>query len=441
MLEHADAQIGRVLDQLDRFEIRQNTLVILVSDNGGTQEGGDLGSAYYHRQLNRLPELDAEETLAALEDIGGPFTYPVYPAGWGQVSNTPLKRYKSQTHGGGVRDPLIISWPARITDCGAIRTQYHHLIDIAPTILEATGTSPPTSIGGVAQQPIEGTSMAYTFEGAAEPTRKHVQYFEMFGHRGIWRDGWKAVAHHPPGSDFNDDRWELYNLDEDFSECHDLAQQFPERLAELVDLWWSEAAKYKVLPLDDRVAERYLVPKPKPITNRSRFVYYPGISVPTESAPDVRNVSYSITAYADRSTETDEGVLVSCGDRTLGYAFYVQRNHLIHDYNAAGSHYTIRSAVALPVGPTELRYEFVKTGDGKGTGRLLVNGNLVGEGPIDQTLRFSFGTVALTVGMNGGTSVNQSYEAPFGFTGNLQKVVFDIGDDRNITAPADYHDD
>jgi arylsulfatase A-like enzyme len=441
MLEHADTQIGRILDQLDRFAIRENTMVILVSDNGGTQEGGELGSAYYHRQLNRLPELDPEETLAALEDIGGPFTYPVYPAGWGQVSNTPLKRYKSQTHGGGVRDPLIISWPARITDRGAIRPQYHHLIDIAPTILEATTTAAPSSIRGVAQQPIEGTSMAYTFESRTEPTRKQVQYFEMFGHRGIWHDGWKAVTYHAPGSDFNDDRWELYNLDHDFSECNDLADQYPERLSELVDLWWAEATKYMVLPLDDRVAERYLVPKPKPITNRSRFVYYPGISVPTESAPDVRNVSYSITAHAERSSDSDQGVLVSCGDRTLGYAFYVQDNHLIHDYNAAGSHYTIRSTSPLPAGPVELRYEFTKTDDGTGSARLLVNGDQVGAGTIDQTLRFSFGTVALTVGFNGGTSVNESYDAPFAFTGNLDKVVFEIGDDRYVTGPTEYHDD
>ena len=358
MLEHADAQIGRMLDQLDRFGIRDNTMVVLLSDNGGTQEGGELGSAFVHRQLNRLPELTAEETLAALDDIGGPFTYPVYPAGWGQVSNTPLKRYKSQTHGGGVRDPLIISWPAQIADRGAIRTQYHHLVDVAPTILEATTTPVPSSIGGVPQQPIEGISMAYTFGGAGESTRKQVQYFEMFGHRGIWREGWKAVTYHPPGSDFDDDVWELYNLDDDFSECHDLAEQFPERLSEMVDLWWAEADKYKVLPLDDRVAERYLVPKPKPITSRSRFVYYPGISVPVESAPNVRNVSYTVTAYADRATESEEGVLVSCGDRTLGYTFYLEGNHLVHDYNTAGSHYTVRSDSEIPVGPVELRYAF-----------------------------------------------------------------------------------
>ena len=230
------------------------------------------------RQLNRLPELTAEETLAALDDIGGPFTYPVYPAGWGQVSNTPLKRYKSQTHGGGVRDPLIISWPAQIADRGAIRTQYHHLVDVAPTILEATTTPVPSSIGGVPQQPIEGISMAYTFGGAGESTRKQVQYFEMFGHRGIWREGWKAVTYHPPGSDFDDDVWGSSTTSTTTSPNATIsAEQFPERLSEMVDLWWAEADKYKVLPLDDRVAERYLVPKPKPITSRSRFfVYYPG---------------------------------------------------------------------------------------------------------------------------------------------------------------------
>jgi arylsulfatase len=440
MLSHADAQIGRVLDQLHRFGVRGNTLVVLVSDNGGTQEGGELGSPNVWRQLNRLPELSPEEMLASIDDVGGPFTYPVYPAGWGQVSNTPLKRYKSQTHGGGIRDPLIISWPERIADLGGIRPQYHHLTDITPTILEATGSEAPAAIKGVPQQPMDGVSMMYTFDDNDTPTRKRVQYFEMFGHRGIWHDGWKAVTYHPPGSDFADDRWELYKLDEDFSECRDLAAEHPDRVAALVEQWWAEAGKYQVLPLDDRVTERYLVPKPRPITNRKNFVYYPGVSVPNECTPDVRNVSYSITAYVDRSAATDDGVLVASGDRTGGYSLFVQGNRVVHDYNAAGTHTTLRSISELPLGPLELRYTFDKTGDGIGIGRLTVNGEPVAEGAVDTTLRFSFGGTALTVGMNGGTSVHESYEAPFPFTGRLDRVVFEMGGDR-VTKPAAVHHD
>lgn len=427
MLEHADAQIGRLVDWLEHIGKRDNTLLVLLSDNGGTMEGGDLGSPNGHRKQNKLPEFGLEVSLEALDDIGGPHTYPVYPAAWGQVSNTPLKRYKSQTHGGGVRDPLIISWPKQIADRGGIRTQFHHLVDILPTVLKVTGVAPPAEIKGVPQQPVDGLSMRYTFDGAHRPTVKRRQYFEMFGHRGLWADGWKAVAHHERGTDFNSDQWELYNLDTDFSECDDLAARHPEKLQELIAQWWEEAERYDVLPLDDRTMERYNVPKPRPITSRSHFVYYPGSYLPTEGMPNIRNASYTVTAHVTLADGACEGVLVGCGDRTMGFALYVQDDHLVHDYNCAGERFVIRSADKVPRGRAVLRLEFNRFEAGAARAALYINDEQVASGAIPRTIRTSYHSVGLSIGWNAGIAVSAGYTAPFAFAGEIDKVVFDIG--------------
>jgi len=425
MLEHADAQVGRLMEWLDRIGQRDNTLIVLLSDNGGTMEGGDLGAANWHRKQNRLPDLELEAALAGIDDIGGPHSYPVYPAGWGQASNTPLKRYKSQTHGGGVRDPLIISWPARITDRGGIRGQFHHLVDVLPTVLEATGAGAPQRIKGVEQQPIDGRSMLYSFAAAGQPTVKRRQYFEMFGHRGMWSDGWKAVTYHERGTDFEKDQWELYHLDEDFSECEDLAARQPQKLRELITQWWEEAEKYDVLPLDDRSMERYNVPKPRPITTRSRFVYYPGAYLPTEGMPNLRNASYAITVHVARE---GEGVLVGCGDRTIGFALYVLDGRLVHDYNCAGEHFVVRSDSRLPRGASTLRLDFKRTTGSEALATLYIDGSQAGAGLLPRTLRTSLHSVGLSIGWNAGEAVSPDYAAPFAYSGAIDKVVFDIGE-------------
>jgi arylsulfatase A-like enzyme len=273
MIDHTDDQIGRLVDYLRAIGRFDNTLLVLLSDNGATLEGGAMGSVNYFRWVNGLPAEEPAELATRLDEIGGPTTYPVYPMGWGQASNTPLKRYKQNTHSGGIRDPLIVCWPTRLGGGGGgggggVRHQFVHASDVAPTILELIGVSGPEGI--------EGTSFAPGLRDPSAPRTKTVQYFEMLGNRAIWNDGWKAVTYHAPGTPFDEDQWELYHLDTDFSECHDLASLHPERLAQLVDLWWSEAARYRVLPLDDRILERFLVPKPRPITGRSSFTYHPG---------------------------------------------------------------------------------------------------------------------------------------------------------------------
>ena len=384
MIEHTDSQLGRLVDELAAMGRFDNTVLLALSDNGATLEGGPDGSVNYFRWVNGLGAEPLEERLAALDELGGPSTCPVYPMGWGQVSNTPLKRYKQNTHAGGVRDPLIVSWPAQVSAGGSVRSTYCHAADVLPTVLDLLAVDPPAEIGGVVQAPLGGVGFAATVADTEGATNKHVQYFEMLGNRGIWQDGWKAVAYHPPGTDFEEDRWELYHLDEDFSECHDLAAQLPEKLAELQALWWTEAERHAVLPLDDRILERFLVDKPRPIVGRKRFVYYPGVRypgvrIPGQAAVSAIDASYTVQAEVAPYQRGDEGVLLAHGDRFSGYVLYVSGGHLVHDYNAAGVHAVLRSSEEIPEEATRLTCSFLRTGRLCGTGTLAVDGEPMGE--------------------------------------------------------------
>jgi arylsulfatase len=344
------------------------------------------------------------------------------------VSNTPLRRYKQQTHGGGIRDPLIISWPNGLPARGEIRRQFAHAIDVAPTLLELAGLEHAHGDSTDGSRPMDGASFASVLRDDTQPPARSTQYFEMLGNRGIWHDGWKAVTHHQQGVDFDDDRWELYHLDADFSEAHDLAGTEPERLDALVELWWREAERNHVLPLDDRILERFLVAKPRPITDRRVFTYFGPLRIPTDSMPDVRNVSYRIVAEVER-VAGDEGVLVACGDRFSGYALFVHRDRLVHDYNAAGRHFVIESTVPVPEGRVQLAYEFVKTGHLVGTGRLWVDGQVAGDGSVGPTLARRITPVGMSVGSNVMSPVSDRYDSPFPFGGRIRAVRYFIGDD------------
>ena len=436
-LDHADAHLGRVLDALDTMGAADNTIVVLLSDNGASGEGGPYGSLNYMAKTNGVATPPVEELVARLDDIGGPTTSPQYPTGWAMASNTPLKRYKGTTHAGGVRDPLIVCWPAGLGEhAGEIRRQYHHVSDITPTMLELIGIEPPAVVHGVEQMPIEGTSMTPSLRSGTAPTPKPSQYFEMYGRRAIWHDGWKAVSFHAKGDDYAHDVWELYDTEHDFAEVHDLAAAEPERLAALVERWWAEARAHHVLPLDDRSVERFLTPKPKPITARDRFVYYPGVRIPSYGAPDVRDVSYTITVRVDcTGLDVDagaaDGVLVCLGDRFCGYSLFVHGGALVHDYNCADTHYVARSTTQVPAGPCELRYTFTKTGRMRGTGTVSIDG--AGAHTVD--LPFTLGThltpAPLTVGRAPLSPVSPCYDAPFAFGGVLHDVVFELGADRH----------
>nr|WP_245354321.1 arylsulfatase [Brachybacterium sacelli] len=428
-LEHTDHELGRLIEHLEHLGELDNTLFMLLSDNGASQEGqvnGSVNMAFYENKEEDPLELN----LRHLEDIGTWRVQNNYPLGWASAANTPLKRYKQNTHAGGVRDPLIISWPDGISDRGNVRDQFHHVTDILPTILEILDVDPPEQIRGVPQMPIHGTSMAYSF-AADGRSRKQSQYFEMFGHRALWADGWKAVAYHEPGTDYEDDRWELYHLDQDFSECHDMSAEHPETLHEMIQHWWTEAETYDVLPLDDRgfAARRAeSIARSDAPRLRDHFVYRAGTShVPSGATPFLHDRSYEITARVT-CTPGDEGVLAACGGVGGGYSLYVKDGLLHHDYNFYGG--IFRVSAAIPAGPPDrqLGYAFTRTGPYAGIGRLLVDGEPVGSVEIPRTSRYFMSWAGLDIGRDALSPVSDAYDGEFPFSGTLDAVEFSLAE-------------
>jgi len=437
-LDHTDTHIGRLLGFLEETGQFENTLIVLISDNGASQEGGPSGRPehiYFNTVTGGAIDLSVEDMLKQIDELGGPLHHNHYPTGWAQAGNTPLKRYKQNTHGGGIRDPMIVHWPARIKDGGAIRNQYHHVSDVTPTVLEALGVEAPPVHRGIEQMAVEGTSFAYSFDSPSEPTRKETQYYEMLGHRAIWNRGWKAVAFHPPGTSFENDRWELYHLDADFSECSDLADEHPERLRELVGLWWDEARKYNVLPLADMLTAGFS--RPGGGRPRRAFTLYPSErSIPVMAAPNAINRSHRITAYVERTSASGEGVLLAHGGRHGGYALFVKDNRLVYEYNFLGiSRYIIRSDATLPAGAATLRFDFLKTGEFQGFVRLFANDEPIGEGEVPRTARIAGGLEPMDVGRDQHTPVSESYACPFAFSDKLHRVEVFLGG-REVLDPA-----
>jgi arylsulfatase A-like enzyme len=440
MLDHADQHLARLVAFLERTDMLANTLVLVLSDNGASQEGGPLGFVNSTGPRNLRPETFAEK-LARIDDIGGPDTHSNFPLGWAMAANTPLRRYKQNTHGGGIRDPLVVSWPQGIQARGGLRHQFAHACDLTPTILELTGIAAPGEINGMRQMPIEGTSFAASLTDAAAPSKSPPQYFEMFGHRGLWHAGWKAVAYHPPGTAYENDRWELFHLDQDFSETDDLAAAQPERLAEMVALWWDEAKKHNVLPLDDSFRERFVVNAERFHGARRRYVFHAGMGhLPTEVAPDLRSRSYLIEAEA-RIPEGCEGVLIAHGDATSGYSLYVQSDRLVHDMNVGGEHVIVRSQAPVPGGEHRLGLRVRRLRDSdeaaarKGPAlsefTLLIDGEPAGS--VRSYLSFAnfISWTGLDIGRDRGSPVSH-YRAPFEFTGKLVKVSVTMDDDQSL---------
>ena len=426
-LDHTDQQIGRLLAFLDEIGERDNTLILLMSDNGASQEGGPIGVIDTFKWFNGIPET-MDEIVARMGDIGGPRSNSNYPWGWAQVGNTPGKRYKQNTHGGGVRDPLIVHWPKGITDRGGIRDQFHHVTDIAPTVLEIVGASMPEMTKGVAQMPMHGTSLVYTFPSAAshEKTRKQAQYFEMFGHRGIWADGWKAVTYHQSGKPFEADQWELYHLDQDFSECRDLAAAKPEKLREMIELWWAEAGRYGVLPLDDRNAELWR-PSPRSFQprNRTRYVIYPPVAHMTgEVSPPLGNRSFTATAEIDRPKTDSSGAIFAVGSAHNGIAFYILGDRLVFDYNLFTAHFKAVSAVPVPVGTSIVSVAFEKIGQ-SGRATIAINGVACGTVDVPRVLRM-ISSNGMDAGRDAGSPVGEGYAPPFEFQGRIRRLVFEL---------------
>ncbi len=426
-LDHTDSQVGRLMAFLEQIGERDNTVTMLMSDNGASQEGGAIGVIDTFKYFNGIPET-LTESMARIDDIGGPKSQTNYPWGWAQVGNTPGKRYKQNTHGGGIRDPLIVNWPAGIQDAGSIRTQFHHVTDITPTLLEIVGVQPPELVNGVAQMPVHGESLAYTFEPANRnaPTRKQSQYFEMGGHRAIYSGGWKAVTFHKAGTPFDDDRWELYHLDTDFSESRDVAAENPAQLQRMVELWWTEAGRYGVLPLDDRRTQMWApTPRKRTPRNRERYVLYPPVAhMSGEVAPSLGNRSFTVTAELDRPAAGCQGALFALGSGTNGIAFYVLGDRLVFDYNLFATHYKAVSDRPIPVGASTVSVAFEKIGE-QGRATLSIDGVACGQVEVPKVLRM-ISSYGMDAGRDAGSAVSDDYKAPFDFQGSIRRLVFDM---------------
>jgi arylsulfatase A-like enzyme len=440
-MAHADDQIGRLLDYLEATGQRENTLVLVVSDNGASGEGGPNGSVNEMKFANGIPD-SMEENLAMLDELGGTRTYNHYPNGWAMAFNTPFKMWKRYEFNGGTSDPCIISWPQGISARGEIRDQYHHAIDLVPTILDVAGVQPPEVIGGHVQSDFDGVSLRYSFADASAPSTRPRQFYSMLGSRAIWHDGWKAVTTHPTlsgWSHFAADTWELYHTEVDRSELHDLAAQEPERLQELISLWYAEAGANGAFPLDDRSAlEIIMTPRPLLTPPRNRYVYYPGLAeVPESQAVNVRNRSYHIGALVDIPQAGAQGVLFAHGSRFGGHTLYVKDNRLHYVYNFVGSlEQKIVGSEDVPVGEQLiLSASFDKDGEdppGVATGILsLYHGGIkVGEGRIrTQPGKFMLAGEGLCVGRDSGEAVTADYPGagPHTFVGGtIDRVAVDV---------------
>jgi len=435
-VDHADHHLGRLLVALDEIGIRDNTLIMVVSDNGASQEGLAHGTLNTDRYRNYSPDTVAE-MLPMIDEAGGPATDPHYPMGWAMAGNTPLKRWKQDTHAGGNTDPMIISWPARITEGGAIRNQYHHLVDIVPTILEVSGLPAPRSVNGVQQMPLHGVSMAYSFTDGNAVTRKQVQYYEMLGSRALWAGGWKAVAWHQKDTPWEQDTWELYHTDVDFTETENLAEKNPEKLKELIDLWQTEAEKYNVLPLDDRRYERAADPtRPVAALSREQYTFFPGTSILHPlAAPQLLGKVHTVTAHVEIPAHGAEGVLVCSGGEFGGWTLFLKdgKFYYVHNYLKL-KEYVLASPTVIPAGKHTLSIHFVpnekhvKPDYSIADVTLAVDNETVGvlKG-VQVAGQYSAMTgYGLLVGRNIGTPVSHHYKAPFPFTGKLEKVTVEL---------------
>ncbi|MCZ2524593.1 arylsulfatase [Streptomyces sp. HB2AG] len=439
-VSYTDAQIGRLLDYLEESGQLENTVVVAVSDNGASAEGGPNGSVNEMNFFNGVPD-DLAENLRRLDELGSPTTYNHYPTGWAWAFNTPFKYWKRWvSYEGGIADPMIIAWPRGIAARGEVRHQYLHAVDIVPTLYDLLGIRPPALVKGVAQSPLEGVSFRRVLEDAQAPDPKQTQFYTMLGTRGIWHDGWHAATVHPPTpsgwSRFDQDTWELYNLREDRSGNRDLAGEHPEKLEELKRLWSQEAEKYHGLPLDDRSAVEILAtPRPQLTEPRNRYVYYPGCAdVPESVAVNIRGRSYAVVADIRLDTTEAHGVLFAHGGRFGGHSLYLKDGHLHYVYNWLGR-VEQRISSPEPVGTGELTLsaafragERDEQGSTHGTLALHVGDRQVAEADIKtQPGMFSPVGEGLAVGRDSGQPVSSDYDSPFEFLGGtIREVVVDV---------------
>ena len=453
-LEHTDHYIGELIAFLKDIGEYDNTLIMVISDNGASAEGGPTGSVNENKFFNNVPE-DLKQNLSAIDDLGGPKYFNHYAWGWTHAGNTPFRRWKRETYRGGTSDPFMVIWPKGIKAKGEIRTQYCHAIDMVPTVLDALGIEAPAQIRGVTQSPLEGFSLKSSFDNPKAPSLHITQYFEMFGHRSLYHDGWRAVCPWPGTSftesalnfgapinynkliELDEKGWELYNLNEDFTETNNLAGKERGRLIAMIGMWYVEAGKYKVLPIDSRGTQRLAEERPRIAEGRKRYVYYPDTQVvPDNSGPRLIGIAHSISVHANVPKGGAEGALLSNGGVDGGFSLYVQGGKLIYGYNyVAERHFKVQSDKPIPEGDHIFSVQFAPTGPAdipKGKGvpakiTLLIDGAPVGSGDLPVTIPLSIGLAGgVCVGRDAGSPVMPNYKSPFAFTGTVKKVLVDI---------------
>jgi arylsulfatase len=455
-LEHTDHYIGELIAFLKELGEYDNTLIMLVSDNGASAEGGPHGSINENKFFNNVPD-SLEQNLAAIDDIGGPKYFNHYPWGWTHAGNTPFRRWKRETYRGGTADPFIVCWPAGIKARGEVRSQYAHAIDMVPTVLDALGVEPPAQIRGVTQVPIEGFSLKSSFDKADAAPLHVTQYFEMFGHRSLYHDGWRAVCPWPGtsfvesglefGAPLSFDKlteldaggWELYHVAEDFAETTNLAERERDRLIAMIGTWYAEAGKYKVLPIDSRGTARFMDERPQIAPERRKYVYYSGTqTVGTGAAPRLLNRRHAVAVHALVPPGGAEGVLFCMGGNDGGFVFYLQDGKLNYGYNyVSDQRFKVTSTASVPEGEHVLGFEFVPTGPpdlaaGKGTPariNLFIDGEMAGDGDLAVTIPIQPGLGGgVTLGSDNGSPVRlpSDYAPPFVFTGTIRKALVDV---------------
>src|SRR5262245_54268429 len=435
-----DYEVGRIIDTLEEVGQLNNTLILwVVGDNGASMEG-TLGGAFNELATLQGITEDPAFILKHLDELGSAKASNHIPVGWAWAVNTPFQWGKQVgSHFGGTRNPLVIAWPDRIKDAGGIRTQFHHVIDLSPTILEAAGLPQPDEINGVKQKPIEGVSMVYSFDQPGAAGTRGVQYFEMFGNRAIYKDGWIAAARHGRlpwvtmgggTGDFDGDKWEVYDLANDFSEANNLAAQQPAKLKELQDVFWLEARKHDVLPLDDRFAERGDPSlRPSLIEGRTKFIYYSGTTIPEPSAANTKNATHTITATIEVLPGGADGVLVAEGGSGGGFSLFIKNGKPVYEYNfVAHERYKIAGTEVLPPGPAVIRLTYQSDGGiGKGGNLVLyVNDRKVAEGRAAHSVPGRFGAENFEVGRDSASPVSEDYAAPFAYGGKIKQVQIDL---------------
>jgi len=454
---YTDNEIGRVIQAVDDMGKLDNTLIIYISgDNGTSAEGTLEGTPNQMTAYNGILKLPEAELMLHYEDWGSDKTYPHMSVAWSWAFDTPFKWTKQvASHFGGTRQGMVISWPGHITDTGGLRSQFHHIIDIVPTILEAAGIQAPATVNGIAQKPIEGVSMAYTFDkaNANAPSKRDTQYFEMFANRGIYHDGWYACTTPPAPPwlmgtdklpDVNDYKWELYNVADDYSQYNDLAANNPDKLHELQALFLTEAAKYQVLPLDNSILPRLLTPRPSATAGKTVFTYSgENAGIPLGNAPSILDKDYTITAELTIPTGGAEGMIATLGGRFGGYALYLLKGKPVFSYNMLDlERFRWEGGVggrdlfsdALKPGKHTIVFDFKYNGPGPGkggTGVLTVDGKLVAAKTIPHTIPILM-TIDETfdIGSDTRTTVDDSYKLPFRFTGKIDKLTYKLGPEQ-----------